>query len=426
MHPWRFLLQRRFFPLFCTQFLGAFNDNFLKNALVILITYQTLSVFKMPAAQIVVLAGGVFILPFFLFSALAGQLADKYDKAVIIRWIKLAEIAIMIVAALGFYFMWMEELLFCLFLMGLHSTFFGPVKYSILPQLLNESEMVLGNAWVEAGTFLAILLGTIMGGVLVVAENGPTWVGFGMIFIAVLGYGASRFIAPIRPTQPDLRIDWHWLRPTRAMFRFARQSPRISCSVVGISWFWFLGAALLSLFPSLSKDVLFVGEGAVTLFLALFSVGIGVGSLLCAKWSGAKLRLSLVPWSWMGMAICTGLLAAICEWTPHVPSGARIATADWLVTTQGVMMMANLLILSLCGGFYAVPLYTMMQESAPVTERSRVVAANNVLNSLYMVGASLLLLGLLALGLSVPMVFLVLSAVAFTVGIGLIRKLPHD
>jgi MFS family permease len=398
------LAQRRFFPYFCTQFFGAFNDNFLKNAIVILIAFQSATVFGMPASQMVVLAGGIFILPFFLFSATAGQLADKFEKTKIIRWIKGAEIIFMFLAAIGFYFHQFEFLLIVLFLMGMHSAFFGPIKYSILPQLLqSEPELVTGNALIEGSTFLAILLGTITGGLLV--EFHPLAASLGLIFISILGFISCLFIPSAPAASPDLKISINPLIPTVKILRLAWANRMVAVSIFGISWFWLFGAAMLSLFPAYCKDILHEGPKTVTWFLAVFSVGIAIGSMLCSRLSKEKLELGLMPLGALGIILFTFDLS---QTTEHL----------------GMRIYFDLLMISISSGLFIVPLYTLMQErSAPAT-RSQTIAANNIFNAFFMVGASLGLLVLMKVGVMIPQIFSILAGANLVVFIVLMMAEP--
>jgi 1-acyl-sn-glycerol-3-phosphate acyltransferase len=398
---------KKFAPLFWTQFFGAFNDNFLKNALVILVTFRSLSVLGLPASEIVALAGGIFILPFFLFSALAGQIADKYEKGRIIHWIKGVEILIMLLALYGLMTDQAGFLLAVLFLMGLHSTFFGPIKYSILPQHLHETELVAGNALIEAGTFLAILIGTIAGGLLIALPHGGLIVGTGLITLAITGFITSLFIPQAPAAQPELKLQFNPVGPTLKMFSFARQTQSVFLSILGISWFWFYGAALLSVFAPLCKDVLHAGETVVTLFLAIFSIGIGLGSLLCERFSRKRLELGLVPLGSIGISIFGVGLWGLCRnySTPLASQGVL----DFLKSASGIAITMDLLLLSMFSGFFIVPMYTLMQEKSDPAQRSRVIAANNVLNALFMVVSSLLLILFLHFGWSIPQIILTLS-----------------
>ena len=391
-HPTQLLKQRRFAPLFWTQFFNAFNDNFLKNALIILVEYRSAPVWGLPPAEIVALAGGIFILPFFLFSALAGQIADKYEKAHVIRWIKRIEIAIMCLATTGFLFHQPGFLLFVLFAMGLHSTFFGPIKYSILPQHLSSEELVAGNAMVEAGTFVSILLGTIAGGVIFPLPHGRWMVSIGLMLIAVIGYVVCLWIPNARAVEPNLKINFEPIGPSIQIFRFTKKPASVFWSIVAISWFWFVGAIMLSIFPPLCKEVLHGPEWLVTTYLALFSIGIATGSLLTARLSRGILNLSFVSAGFVGITIFAAILWFLSSHDPNT-----------------VLIGLNLFLFSIFGGFFIVPLYTLMQERSEQENRSRVIAANNILNAFFMVIASLALLALLHFHFSIAEVMLFVS-----------------
>lgn len=432
MSQMNLLKVRRFAPLFWTQFLGAFNDNFLKNALVILITFKATAVLGIPSAQMVAVAGGIFVLPYFLFSATAGQLADKLEKSRIIRWIKLIEIAIMVLAAVGFLTNHFEFLLIVLFLMGTHSAFFGPLKYSILPQHLSEEELVGGNALVEAGTFLAILIGTIMGGVLVLWNGGLWIVSAGLMAVAIAGYLASRRIPEAKAVDPNLKVQWNIVTPTIEILRFTKKTRSVFLSVLGISWFWFYGAAMLSLFPSYGKEVLHADQGVVTLFLSIFSIGIGLGSLLCEKLSRKHLELGLVPLGSIGISLFTAdlywasvPLASIAAKISIVENLPPLTVTAFLELPGVARLLFDLLMLSIFSGFYTVPLYTMMQERSEKSHRSRVIAGNNILNAIFMVVASGMLMGLMIAKFTIPEIFLVLAVLNALVAIYIYTVLPE-
>jgi len=416
---------RRFAGLFWTQFLGAFNDNLLKNALVILIAYRSISVLGLSPQSLVALCGGLFILPFFLFSATAGELADRFPKHLLIRVVKSAEIGIMVAGAVGF---WREDLrllLAALFLMGVHSSFFGPVKYSILPQLLDTDELVAGNALVEMGTFLAILLGTILGGVAVgFGAPGLTVLGFGLLAVAATGLATSFLVPPLPAQNPSLRIAPSPVRPTLETYRLTRKTHSVFLAALGASWFWFYGSVVLSVLPTYTRDVLFGGENVVTLFLALFCVGIGAGSLLCEVLSGRKLELGLVPLGSIGMTIFAFDLFLVGA--PAAPPGGALRTIPEFLAIPGSWRIAlDLLLLALSGGFFIVPLMTFIQERTPDRERSRVIAGVNILSAGFMVGAAALVMGLTAAELSIPHVYLVLAVLTAVASLYVYRVLPE-
>ncbi len=397
------LKSRRFAPFFGTQFLGAFNDNLFKNALVVLLTFQAASWTTMAPEILTNLAAGIFILPFFLFSATAGQLADKYDKAKLARLVKLLEMLIMGVAALGFSMHSLSVLLAALFLLGLHSTLFGPVKYAILPQHLHEDELVGGNALVEAGTFVAILIGTLAGGLLAGAAGHPTWVAFAGLAVAALGYLCSRGIPAAPAPVPDLPVSLNPLSETWRNIGFARQNRTVFLSILGISWFWLYGALFLAQFPAYAKNVLGGGEASVTLLLATFTVGIGLGSLLCEKLSGKHVEIGLVPFGSIGLTIF-GLDLAFAS-PAMLPMGAPLSVAGLLGNWEIWHVLVDLFALGVFGGFFIVPLYALIQLRSAPEQRARIIAANNILNALFMVVGALAAAGLLGNGVSIPALF---------------------
>lgn len=404
----KLLTERRFLPLFVTQFLGALNDNALKNAMVILIAFQGAKLTSTSPALMVNVCAGLFILPFFLFSATAGQLADKHEKSMLIRLVKVLEIGIMVIAAIGFWLPSLPWLLIALFLMGMHSTLFGPIKYSILPQHLREDEMIGGNGLIESGTFLAILLGTILGGSLIaMGEYGAQLAAGTCMAIALLGYLSSRAI-PLAPApDPGMTINWNPFSETWRSLVALKQSRTVFLAILGISWFWFYGAIFLSQFPAFAKESLGGGEGVVTLLLAIFSVGIGVGSLLCEKLSGHKLEPGLVPLGSIGLTVF-----AIDLWFCSPNAGALgLGVMEFLSRPGSLRVLFDLVMIGVFGGLYCVPLYALMQTRSDASHRSRTIAANNIMNAAFMVVAALLAIALLSFGLSVPQIFLITAVV---------------
>lgn len=402
---------KRFLPLFWTQFLGAFNDNLFKNALVMLITFRGATVFGLPSEQAVVMAAGLFILPFFLFSALAGELADKYDKSTLIRLTKVAEIAIMAIGAAGFVYGHVELLMITLFLMGAQSTIFGPLKYSILPQHLHEDEIVGGNALIEAGTFIAILLGTIAGGELISMESrGPSLVSYGVLFVALIGYLSSRAIPEAPSLTTDVKVSANPIKPTLDIIKATRKNYNVFLAVMAISWFWFYGAAFLSLFPVYGKETLLGSPRVVTLFLAIFSIGIAVGSLLCEMMSRKRLELGLVPLGSLGMSVFAFdlFLVGIPNFVVNSP-GVTQGVISILSQYQGIRICLDLFGMALFSGFFIVPLYTYIQLRTTPGERSRIIAANNVINSAFMVAAAVVLVLFMKMGLTAVEIFAVLA-----------------
>jgi 1-acyl-sn-glycerol-3-phosphate acyltransferase len=414
---------RRFAPFFWTQFLGAANDNIYKNALIIFVAYQAASHATLDANTLVNLAAGIFILPFVLLSATAGQLADKYEKARLIRYIKLFEIAIMVIGTIGFWRRNLTLLFVALLLMGVHSTLFGPVKYSILPQALKPEELVGGNGMVEMGTFVAILLGTITGGVLVAIEpNGPLYAGLVAVAVAGAGWLISRGIPDTGAAAPNLAINWNPVTETLKNLRFAYGTRALWLSMLGISWFWFYGATFLTQFPNFAKDILGGDEHVVTLLLALFSIGIGVGSLLCERLSGHKVEIGLVPFGSIGLTVF-----AVDLWfaTQSLHATELVGIRAFLAQPVNLRVVADLMLIGMFGGFYIVPLYAMIQQRSDEAYRSRIIAANNILNALFMVASAGLAIALLSAGVSIPGLFLVTGILNAVIALYIYKLVPE-
>ena len=419
----RLLSSRRFAPLFLTQFLGAFNDNLFKNALVVLVTFQSAQWTSMRPEILANLAAGLFILPFFFFSATAGQLADKYDKAMLARLTKMLEVGIMIVAIAGFLLHSLALLLAALFLLGLQSTLYGPVKYAILPQHLHEDELVGGNAQVEAGTFVAILIGTLSGGLLAGAGVDAVWIAMAGLAVAVAGYLASRNIPEAPPPAPELVVNVNPLSETWRNIGFARENRTVFLSILGISWFWLYGALFLAQLPAYGKIVLGGGEGAVTLLLAVFTVGIGVGSLLCERLSARHVELGLVPLGSIGLTIF-GLDLALASMA--LPTVTRELPVAVLLGQSAVWrVLADLLLLGMFGGFFIVPLYALVQLRSTADKRARIIAANNIINAFFMVVGALAAAAMFAGGLSIPMLFAVAAICNAAVAVFIYGLVPE-
>ena len=397
------LKTRRFAPFFVTQFLGAFNDNLFKNALVVLLTFHAASWTTLAPEVLTNLAAGIFIVPFFLFSATAGQLADKYDKSKLARLVKVLEMLIMGVAALGFFMHSLTVLLGALFLLGLHSTLFGPVKYAILPQHLREDELVGGNALVETGTFVAILVGTLAGGLLAGAAGHPSWGAFAGLLVAAAGFLASFSIPAAPPPVPDLAVNLNPVSETWRNIGFARQNRTVFLSILGISWFWLYGALFLAQFPVYAKNVLGGNETSVTLLLATFTVGIGLGSMLCEKLSGQHVEIGLVPFGSIGLTLFG--LDLVFASPASLPAGAPLAIGSLLGLHQTWRVLFDLFALGLFGGFFIVPLYVLIQLRSAPEQRARIIAANNILNALFMVVGAIVAAGMLGNGLTIPLLF---------------------
>ena len=427
MHREQFhlLVRRRFLPLFVTQSLGALNDNVFKNALVILVTYRIAERAGLNSQIMATLAAGLFILPFFLFSATAGQIADRFEKSRLIALIKACEIAFMAMAAIGFLAENTYFLLGVLFLMGVHSTFFGPLKYSILPAHLAENELLGGNGLIEAGTFLAILVGTIAGGLLILNDGGVILVSAAMVAVALAGFMSSLFIPRAPAAAPDLRIGVNILRETWNIMAYTAERRDVFLSMLGISWFWLVGATFLSQFPTFAKDTLRADEQVVTLFLATFSVGIGVGSLLCNRLLKSEISAKYVPFGALGMAVFSiDLYFASLNGEPA--PGTLLGVVSFLSGLTGWRISADLMLIAVCGGLYIVPLYAILQTRTEAAHRSRVIAGNNVLNALFMVIAAAATTAMLVFGFSVPDVFLTIAIADLAVAAYICKLLPDE
>ncbi len=407
-HPNQFALlrQRRFAPFFWTQFSGAANDNLFKFAFTVLVTYQ-LQVGWMPPALAGLVIGALFILPFLLFSATSGQLTDKYDKTRMIRFVKNLEIAVMLLAAWGFWHESIGVLLTCTFLMGLHSTLFGPVKFAYLPQVLRESELTGGNGMVEMGTFVAILLGNVAGGVIVaIPEVGRRDVAIACVLLALLGRGIAQFIPSAPSTDPGLRINWNPVSETWRNLKLAHQNIVVFRSLLGISWMWFFGAVFLSQFPSFAKDVLHGDEQVASLLLVVFSIGIATGSLLCEVLSRRHVEIGLVPLGAIGMTVFAIDLYFASR---GLPPSASLTLSQFIGQSAHWRVLADLALLSLFAGLYSVPMYALIQLRAQPTHRARIIAANNILNALFMIASSIIAGLLLTMDATIPQIFLLVG-----------------
>ena len=404
-HPNQFALlgQRRFAPFFWTQFAGAANDNLFKFAFTVMVTYQ-LSVSWMEPKMAGLLIGALFILPFLLFSATAGQLTDKYDKTVMIRFVKNLEIAIMAIAAYGFMADQVAVLLLCTFLMGVHSTLFGPVKFALLPQVLSERELTGGNGMVEMGTFVAILLGQVAGGLLVAVPSiGHTTVAVVCVGLALVGRLIASAIPPAPATDPGLTINWNPVTETLRNLKLAHGNLVVFRSLLGISWMWFFGAVFLSQFPSFAKEVLHGDARVASLLLVVFSIGIGTGSLLCEVLSRRHVEIGLVPLGAIGMSVFAVDLYFASN---GLPAADTMGVAAFLAQPAHWRVLADLALLSLFAGLYSVPMYALIQLRSQPTHRARIIAANNILNALFMIGSSVIAGALLSSGFTIPQIFL--------------------
>ncbi|MFN7221624.1 MAG: MFS transporter [Burkholderiales bacterium] len=416
--------ERRFAPFFWTQFLGAGNDNIFKFAFTVLATYQAASWGGLDPKLAGPVIGALFILPFVLFSATAGQLADKYDKAPLTKLVKDLEIAFMVVIAAGFIWHLPTLLFLGVFLMGCHSTLFGPVKFAYLPQHLHDTELTGGNGMIEMGTFTAILLGSMAGGFLVkLGDSGVLWVAGVSLFVAVLGRVTAHFVPASPPPDPGLKVNWNPVTETWRNLKIAHRNPTVFHSLIGNSWFWFMGSIFLTSLTGFAKEVLGGDELVVLLLMGLFTAGIGIGCMLCEKLSGHKIEIGLVPFGSIGMTVFSIDLYFASRGL--APSGALSGVGSFVSQWSNVRVMADLFFMAMFAGFYSVPLYAMMQARAEPDYRARIIAANNILNALFMVLASVMAALLMKSGLSLPELYLVVGIMNFAVAAYIFLLIPE-
>jgi 1-acyl-sn-glycerol-3-phosphate acyltransferase len=414
---------RGFPSLLTCQLSAALNDQLFKSALMTWITTREATFYGVAPASMLGLTSALFIAPFFLFSATAGQLADRFDKTLIVRLAKLAELAIMTIAALAFARESLGLMLLALFLLGTHSAVLGPVKYGILPQLVNEQELVKANAFMETGTFLSILGGTVFGATLVLSEHGQALLSLCLLGLACVGFLASLTLPQLQPANPGLRVQLLPFGPTAEILRISKRSRTVFLTILGISWFWMLGIMLLSYLPSYVHDTLHAQQSLVTVLLSLFCVGIALGSLLSERISGKRVELALVPVGAIGMTLCLVDLAFA-----HVNAGSAqhlLSTGEFFARTGSVRLALDLMVLAMFGGLYTVTHYTLIQARAHPSERARVVAGNNLWNSLFMVVGSLLLTVCTHYELSSALLYGCLAALSALLSLAACLTLPE-
>ena len=433
-NQFKLMQEKRFKPFFYTQFLGAFNDNMFKTALITLVAFHAATLTTLDSGLLVTILPGVFILPYFLFSATAGQLADKFEKSKIIRLVKIFEIGIMLFASAGFFLHNIWLLGIALFMMGMHSTLFGPVKYAYLPQHLGEHELVGGNGMIEMGTFVAILLGQVLGAWLAIQHPHELITSIAILIIAVLGYWHSRGVPDSPAQEPLLEINWNPFTETYRSIKFIWHHQAVWLAIIAISWFWFYGATLLAQFPSLAKNVLHGDESVFILLLTTFSLGIGIGSLLCEKLSRGKVELGLVLFGAIGLTLFSIDLyysgTSIHQlWnnktffdyltfiSKHHDAQGNIILTHW-------RLIADIVLIGLFGGFYIVPLYAFVQTRAEKSHQSRVIAATNILNALFMVVSAGFSIWIFKQGLNIPELFLTTALLNIVVMIYLCARQP--
>ena len=421
------LSTRRILPMFLTQFFGALNDNVYKQALLLVITYGWIQQQTAGISTLNNFAALLFILPYFIFSATAGQLADKYERSQLVRMLKIAEILIMLIGTAGFLLGSLWLLLLALFLMGTHSTFFGPIKYAILPEILKPNELMSGNALFQSGTSMAILIGMILGGAVISMSQGNLlWISLTVLTIACLGYFSSRFILKQEVSSPNIQIDWNFFRTSFQTVKYAKSLPLIFLILLGNSWYWFYGATYLTQIPQLTQQNLHASENVVGLLLTFFSVGIGVGSLLCRKIGGSEVNIKMVPLGALGLTVFALYLAISLSFVPERTGPLlglyEVFHGGW----SYYHVMIAVTFLGISGGFYIVPLYAMMQAYSPRSHRARVVAANNILNAIFMVSSaifSIIILSILKIDIKILFCITAVLSAIFTIWL-LIRLKP--
>lgn len=417
------LTRKSFYPLFWTQFFGAMNDNIFKNAMVILIAFKSYTILNLTPDQMVALSGGIFILPFFLFSSISGQLADKYSKTTLVVMTKIMEVAVMVLGAFGLVQENLILLFVSLFLMGLQSTIFGPVKYSILPELIEEDLLVKGNALVEMGTFLSILIGTLLGGILIGYPGGTVYVSVVISIFSITGLIVSLKVPKLSAVTPEMKLDANLFKSTWEVISLSRKTHSVFISILGISWFWFFGATLLSIFPIYVKEVLGGDENVVTLLLAIFSIGVAIGSIICERFSHKRVELGLVPFGSIGLCVFAIFLYFLGA--PDLKTESAVNISLFLQRSHSYWVLLNIAGISVMSGFFIVPLYTFIQVRSDRESRSRVIAANNILNALFMVLASVMLMIVFSLGATVVDVFLILFGLNLLVSIYIYTVIPE-
>jgi len=401
------LTQKRFAPFFCTQFLGAFNDNIFRNGLIILLTFKGIEVFGLNASQIANVAGALFILPYFLFSAIAGQIADKYEKSILIKSTKLLEIILMVTATFVLLTENYSFLLFILFLMGFQSSLFGPVKYAYIPQKLKLNELIGGNALVESGTYIAIILGLVVGGLAVsIGQENDYPLASLLLLMAILGYFFSCKIPNTEPTDPTLKINWNIFSEIKKIIGFSKEKDRIFLYIIGISWFWFYGSVITLQIPAYTINILMGDESLTTFLLATFAIGIGIGSLACERLSKNQIELGITPIGAIGLSLFT---LDLYFFSSNLNIVTPMSIKLFLSHLSNWRLILDLIMIGTFGGIFSVPFYAAIQEQAEKKFLSRIIAANNIINAIFMVSASLLAISILSLGVSIPEFFALIS-----------------
>ena len=408
--------ERKFWPLFWTMFLGAANDNIFKNALVLLITYKNISLFGYGAESLVAFAGGAFIFPYVLFSATSGQISDHYDKAKVIKITKITELVFMIIGGIGFITESYGILMLTLFLMGAQSSFFSPVKFSSLRSILDDNELTKGTAIIGGGTFIAILIGTIIGGLAVATPDANNNDAFVIIIFAIIGVVVARYQNPINEKNNDVKVDYTFVKPTFQLLLSSMKDKSSFCSMMGVSWFWFLGSFVLSIMPSIIKNVFYGTEIVASIFMATFTIGMGLGSYICSKLSGKRIEVGMVPLAAIGMSLAVFDLYYISTQWPISITG-MMPPAEFFAQPLAIRAIVDLLLITIFGGTFYISQLTYMQHSAPLEKLARTIAANNIWNAIFMVAAAVLIIFLKSIGLSAIDNLLILGVLNLVYGL---------
>lgn len=418
-------VSRRFLPMFLTQFFGAFNDNIYKYALLMVFTYGWIDRGHLEISMLNNLAGLLFILPFFIFSATSGQIADRYERSQLIRWLKLCEIGIMMLATVGFFLGNMWILLLALFFMGMHSAFFGPIKYAVLPDMLKEHELMTGNAIFQSGTSLAILLGMVIGGIVISHSSGNMlWISVTVIAVAILGYFSSRMILPQKVADPHLKVNWNFFVTSWQMVKLSYGLPVVFVILLGNSWYWFYGATIITQIPQMTQQYLHGNENVSSLVLTFFSVGVVIGSAICRKLSGQTVNIKMVPIGAIGLTMFAFYLAWALAHLPNLQGNYLTITESLQQGLAFYHVFAAVTLLGITGGFYIVPLYAMMQAKSPDSHRARIISANNILNAIFMVTSAIFCIIILSqLNMSLVSLFIITAIISAIVTSILIFKI---
>jgi acyl-[acyl-carrier-protein]-phospholipid O-acyltransferase/long-chain-fatty-acid--[acyl-carrier-protein] ligase len=425
-NQYHLLQTRRFLPLFITQFLNAFNDNIFKTALVILITYKISSGSEAHNQMLATFAYGLFITPFFLFSATAGQLADKYEKSRMICIIKFTDIIFMILGAYALIHSNITLLMTTLFLMGSQSSFFGPLKYAILPYHLENDELIGGNAFIEAGTFISILLGTILAGLVILLSYGATLTAILVLSVAIIGWVASLFIPPTSRAHPDLIINKNFLQETWNIVKFAGTHREIFLSIIGISWSWLVGGVFVSQFPTFTKDILRADGQMVAIFMSFFSIGIAVGSLTCNKLLRGEINAKYIPLAIFVMGIFIFDLHFASQFFIQLKHEQLLSVWQFISYPASWRIIVDIILMSIAGGIYIVPLYALLQVRSPENHRARIIAANNIINAIFMVISALMIMLLLNFNFTLTKIFITLAICNTGIALYMTRLLPKN